>query len=76
VPDSTLFSSGWMQSNQSNPIGSSIWSIPVASNLAFATGGNTGGNTSYITCDYNSTVGAGVISNWLFTPTITIQMGI
>lgn len=75
MADSVLFSSGWMQSNQSNPLGSSIWSVPDAANSSFATGGYSGGNLSYITCDYNSTTGAGVISNWLFTPTITIQNG-
>jgi hypothetical protein len=75
VADSVLFSSGWMQSNQSNPLGSSIWSVPDAANSSFAFGGNTGGITSYITCDINSTLGAGVISNWLFTPTVSIKNG-
>jgi len=75
MTDAALFSSGWMQSNQSNPLGSTIWAIPSVPNPAFATGGNTGGNTSYITCDYNSTIGAGNISNWLFTPTIDVKNG-
>ena len=74
-PDATLFSSGWIQTNQSEPIGPSVWYSPSVALPAFATGGNTGGNTSFITADLNSTTGAGTISNWLITPSINVKNG-
>jgi len=70
-----LATAGWSQTNQSTPVGASTFLIPTAANAAFDTGGNTGGTTSFVLVNYNSTTGAGTISNWLFTPVVNVQNG-
>jgi hypothetical protein len=70
-----LATAGWSQVNVSSPVGASTYLIPTAANTAFVGGGNTGGTNSYILVNYNSTTGAGTISNWLFTPVVTVQNG-
>ncbi len=66
---------GWNRTNVSNPVGASTWIVPTAANTAFVGGGYSGGDTSFILVNYNSTTGAGIISNWLISPTIQIQNG-
>ena len=65
---SDLTGKGWVQSNQSSPVGRSGWfqgnvgSFPAASGPA----------NSYIGANYQNAATGGTISNWLFTPTIAI----
>ncbi len=69
----TLATNGWTQTNQSSPVGPSTWA--QGGGTAFATGGFNGGPTSFSLVNFNSTTGAGTISNWLITPVITIENG-
>lgn len=64
---------GWTTTNQSLPLGASTWA--QGGGTAFTTGGQAGGATSFTLCNFNSTTGAGTISNWLITPTISLQNG-
>lgn len=69
----TLPGSGWVQSNQSNPIGTTNW---FQGNLSvFAQNSGTG----YIGANFNNaataTSGTSTISNWLVTPTVTLANG-
>ncbi|MBY0485989.1 MAG: T9SS type A sorting domain-containing protein [Flavobacteriaceae bacterium] len=66
---------GWSQTNQSEPVGASTFSVPTAAVTAFATGAQSGAALSYVLVNYNSTTGAGDISNWLISPVINIQNG-
>jgi hypothetical protein len=63
---------GWTQTNQSTPVGASTWA--QGGGTAFA-GAFNGAATSFTLCNFNSTTGAGTISNWLMTPAITLQDG-
>ena len=67
-----LAANGWVQTNQSAPVGASTWA--QGGGTAFATAYN-GAATSFTLCNYNSTTGNGTISNWLITPVITVQNG-
>jgi len=69
----SLAAAGWTSTNQSSPLGASTWA--QGGGTAFATGGQAGGTTSFTLCNYNSTTGAGTISNWLMTPPITVKNG-
>lgn len=64
---------GWSQTNQSTPQGLSTWAQGSAT--PFPAGGQAGGLTSFTLCNFNSTTGAGNISNWLITPTVDLQNG-
>ena len=70
-----MLTAGWQKINMSNPEGAGNWLIPTTATTAFVGGGNIGGDTSFVLVNYTSTTGAGVISNWLITPTITVQNG-
>ena len=66
----TLPGSGWFTQNNSVPVGTTGWSqgtTPFPSHM--------GGATSYITANFNNTTGTNTISNWLLTPTLTLQNG-
>ena len=67
----TLPGAGWVQTNNSAPIGTSNWfqGNPTAF-PAF-----NGATDSYIGANFNNTAGAGNISNWLITPNFTIKNG-
>lgn len=65
--------SGWTNTNQSSPMGTSTWA--QGGGTAFSTGGQAGGATSFTLCNFNSTTGSGTISNWLITPVITVKNG-
>lgn len=81
-----MTTAGWVFSNQSSPLGASVWSkstytVPL-SNPVFGSGntttvpvGQAGGANSFMLVNFNSTTGAGTISNWLITPDITVQNG-
>ena len=69
----SLATAGWTQTNQSSPVGASTWA--QGGGTAFATGGYNGGATSFALVNFNSTTGAGTISNWLMTPVITLENG-
>lgn len=62
----------WTQTNQSSPVGASTWA--QGGGTAFATAFN-GGATSFTLCNFNSTTGAGTISNWLMSPVVSLQNG-
>jgi hypothetical protein len=68
-----LFSAGWVQQNNSSPLGSGGWGQDI---------GNfnpppSSPNNSAIICDYSSIQSgqSGDISNWLITPTISFTPG-
>lgn len=63
----------WVQTNQSTPAGASTWA--QGGGTAFTTGGQAGGATSFTLCNFNSTTGAGTISNWLISPVIEMAPG-
>lgn len=81
-----MISAGWQSTNQSSPVGASTWNnatftVPLA-NAIFGSGntttipvGQAGGNNSFALVNFNSTTGAGTISNWLITPNITVENG-
>jgi len=63
---------GWAQQNLSAPIGTvPDWLQGV--NTVFNS--NSGAPTAYIRANFNSVAGANTISNWLFTPSVTITNG-
>jgi len=67
---------GWARTNQSAPLGASVWTIPAtAPTTTFAGGAQAGGATSFILVNFNSTTGAGIISNWLISPTVVVDNG-
>jgi hypothetical protein len=68
-----LSTAGWLSTNQSNPLGAGAWA--QGGGTAFSTGGQAGGTTSFTLCNYTSTTGVGVISNWLITPVLNLQNG-
>ncbi|HRD57135.1 MAG TPA: choice-of-anchor J domain-containing protein [Ferruginibacter sp.] len=69
---STVLPSGWAQQNLSTPVGT---------NPNWFQGNTTvfnafsGAATSYAACNFNSVAGANTISNWLFTPQVTLANG-
>jgi len=65
----TLVADGWVTTNLSSPIGtSSDWFNGAA---LFA----PNGGVNFIAANFNSTAGAGTISNWLITPNRTFTNG-
>ncbi len=81
-----MLSAGWQSTNQSSPVGAGTWqnaafTLPLSGPI-FGSGntttipvGQAGGNNSFALVNYTSTTGAGIISNWLITPDITVQNG-
>jgi hypothetical protein len=69
-----VFPTTFIKTNQSQPVGLSNWQQGNVS--SFGTGFN-GGATSYAGVNYNSVAAgsAGTISNWLITPSISLQDG-
>ncbi len=82
----TAFAADWTLTNQSNPLGASIWSkssftVPLTAAI-FGSGntttvpvGQAGGSNSFALVNFNSTTGAGIISNWLITPSVNVKDG-
>ena len=67
-----VFPATWTQTNQSSPVGASTWA--QGGGTAFSSSYN-GGPTSFALVNFNSTTGAGIISNWLITPVINVKDG-
>ncbi len=82
----TAFSTDWVVTNQSDPSTTSTWTkatytVPL-SNALFGSGntttvppGQAGGGNSFALVNYTSTTGAGTISNWLLTPSVSVKNG-
>lgn len=67
----TLAGAGWLQVNNSNPLGVTNWSQGVDTVFpAF-----DGAPTAYISANFNNSGSPGTISNWLVTPEITFSAG-
>ena len=63
----TLPTSGWEEINASNPIGSTGYFQGNTTVFAQYTG------AGYLGVNYNSTAGTGTISNWMLSPTVTLN---
>jgi Secretion system C-terminal sorting domain len=66
---------GWVQTNQSVPVGSIGWFQGGGSTASPTFPGFNGGANGYIGCNFNSTTGSNTISNWLISPSIDVQNG-
>jgi uncharacterized delta-60 repeat protein len=67
----TLPGAGWVQTNQSEPVGTTVWF--QGNDAVFPA--HSGAATSYIGADFNNTADTGTISNWLLTPPLILQDG-
>lgn len=67
----TVLPAGWAQKNNSAPIGTTNW---FQGNATVFTS-YSGAANSYIGANFNNTAGAGEISNWLITPTLSFNNG-
>ncbi len=67
----TLAASGWVQTNNSSPIGTTGWG--QGDITAFIA--QSGPTNSYIAANFENTSGTGTISNWLISPSRTINNG-
>lgn len=67
----TLAGSGWTLTNQSSPLGTTEH---FQGNPDVFSSHN-GAATSYLGMNFNSTAGAGDISNWVITPVVNVQDG-
>lgn len=65
----SLASAGWVIQNRSNPAGASSW---FQGNTA-AFNSQSGAANSYIAANFNATGFGGNVSDWLFTPTISLD---
>lgn len=65
-----LFTAGWFQSNQSEPLGASTYAQGANAGLQPA---QAGAIDSFALVNFNSTTGTGTISNWMLTPVITFN---
>jgi subtilisin family serine protease len=68
----TLAGLGWLQINHSQPVGAQANWFQGNSTVFSAFNGAA---TAYIAANYQNTSGAGTISNWLVTPSITFTGG-
>jgi hypothetical protein len=68
----TLPAAGWLQQNDSNPLGSNGWfqGTDVADGGPFDAFAGAAAS-SYIAANFNNTTGSGTIDNWLATPLLT-----
>jgi uncharacterized repeat protein (TIGR01451 family) len=62
---------GWFVQNNSSPIGSTTWFQGNATVFP----SHAGATTAYVGANFNSTAGAGTISNWLLTPELSVHNG-
>src|SRR5436309_1703690 len=67
----TLPGSGWVQTNKSNPVGTTGWS--QGATIVF--NAFNGAANAYISANYNNTGTTGTISNWLLAPNVTLRNG-
>ncbi|MBC7881359.1 MAG: choice-of-anchor J domain-containing protein [Anaerolineae bacterium] len=68
---STLTGQGWVQQNNSNPVGTTGWF--QGDPRVFSS--QSGIDSSYIAADFNNTTENGTISNWLLTPILNFNNG-
>jgi len=68
----TLDTDGWLQVNNSAPVGTTGWFQGNGTGVFPA---YSGGPDSYIGVNFNSTAGTGTICNWLVTPLTTLNNG-
>jgi hypothetical protein len=70
---------GWTVSNLSTPAGAATWFQGNATDpdpdLSGPFDSYAGAPDSYIGCNFQSVTGNNTISNWLFTPSLTLQNG-
>ncbi|MEI2748153.1 MAG: choice-of-anchor J domain-containing protein [Ferruginibacter sp.] len=62
---------GWASQNNSEPIGTTGWGQGNAAVFP----SNSGAPTAYIFANFQNTAGAGIISNWLLMPNVTLTNG-
>jgi hypothetical protein len=67
----TVLPPNWASTNNSSPVGSRTWFTGDSSVF----GAQSGGASSYIVVNYDSTGITGTISNWLVTPEWSISTG-
>jgi subtilisin-like proprotein convertase family protein len=67
--DGTIPPAGWPVQNLSNPIGLTGWS--QTNSLVFPPQSGVG----FASANFNNTAGTGTISNWMFTPNVTLKNG-
>lgn len=67
----TVLPAGWVQQNNSQPVGLTNW---FQGNAAVFPA-NSGAATSYVAANFNNTTGANIISNWLFPPSVLLKNG-
>lgn len=72
-----VFPTTWTKTNQSSPVGTNNWGAATAAQNAYFAGGAFNGNadTSYAFSFFQSVNNVGTISNWLITPSISLQNG-
>lgn len=67
----TLGAAGWVQTNNSSPLGSTNW----FQGNPDVFGSHAGAPDSYIAANFNNAVAGGLINNWLITPVFTAATG-
>jgi subtilisin-like proprotein convertase family protein len=67
--DGVIPPAGWPVQNLSNPIGVTGWS--QTNSAVFAPQSGVG----FASANFNNTAGVGTISNWMFTPNVTLKNG-
>ncbi len=67
--DGTIPPAGWPIQNLSNPVGLTNWS--QTNSLVFAPQSGAG----FASANFNNTAGVGTISDWMFSPNITLKNG-
>lgn len=67
----SMLPAGWTATNNSSPVGNLNWF--QGNTTVFSAQG--GAANSYAGANFNSTTGAGTISNWLIAPTLTFNDG-
>jgi len=70
---STLGASGWVMTNNSNPVGATNWF--QGEEFAFPAAPGAGAGNSYIAANNVNAGYAGTISNWLITPEVAMANG-
>jgi len=73
---SAALARGWHFINKSDPIGSDVWQQGGGLPPWFQPYSNNGSYVGFVGADYTSTsAAAGIISNWLVSPPVTLQNG-
>ncbi len=72
------FPASWTKLNVSNPVGGNQWGAATTTQVTYfnaGAGAYNGVPTSFGFVNFNSTTGAGDISNWLISPVINLMNG-